>query len=128
MVTIATAMGAVMALAGGAQADPGRPNNYIAGDVGSEGFWVKYSTYRTIPASWRNVDIYYDNKPDSKIRIYLRHSLDYRLTDPVELSSTSKTYRLGTGMDAGTEFAITAQATEFMWNNEDHHWGGQLYW
>jgi len=128
VVIMATAIGTVMALTGGAQADPGRPNNHIEGDLPVGTALVKYSTYRTVPASWPNVDIYYDNKPDISIKLGLRHILGYQITDSVELGSTSRTYRLGTGIDAGTEFAINARSTDYAFGANDRHWGGQLYW
>ncbi|MCZ4101164.1 hypothetical protein [Streptomyces sp. H39-C1] len=121
--------GLMVAVSVPAQADPGRPNQHVEGDLpNGNSTVVQYSTYRTIPSAWRNVDLWYANKITGDLRLGLRNVWGYQITTSVQLGGINASYRLAANMAAGTEFAINGRAVSYLWASDDQHWAGELYW
>ncbi|MCM8555971.1 hypothetical protein [Streptomyces sp. STCH 565 A] len=134
MITAVTvALGAVMATAGSAQADPGRPNNPISGSLPNTGdTLVQYSTYRTV-SSWEQVQFRYENTISHSLRMGLRDTSGWQFSPTKIMGSKGTTYTIAqngstVSIPQGKRFAINARSNGFMWNYQDHNWGGHLYW
>ncbi|QIP73592.1 hypothetical protein [Streptomyces sp. VN1] len=127
------AIGAVLAITGSAQADPGRPNNPISGtlpDVGET--LVQYSTYRTV-SSWEQVQFRYENTISHNLRMGLRDTSGWQFTPTKVMGTKGATYTIAqngstTSIPQGKRFAINARSNGFMWASQDNNWGGHLYW
>ncbi|MGW7406836.1 hypothetical protein ACWGI9_24465 [Streptomyces sp. NPDC054833] len=127
------AVGFFLTSTGIAQADPGRPNNPVEGDLPDVGDdLVQYATYRTV-SKWEKVNFHYENTIDHALRMALRDSTGWQFTPTKIMSTKDSTYTIAeNGSDValpkGKRFAINARSNGFMLHYQDNHWGGQLYW